>query len=339
MTTFIRSSYAENQKLALKCRELWGIADKNRPDLIRVLEEEFPRHYPGFTLLVVPRSELNGADGSADRGALTITLAQDIYDGAKALKSSALYAVAEEIGHFVHQHEGVRYRRFGVARRTENSEKRAHEREAKQFAALLLAPTALIRDCKTTDEILDIVSLTKPAATIRLQEIEAERRYERASHRSATRAVALNNDGMRADPSQVSSMFDDTVNFVAPSRDALAIVNVEQRNSGVCIINGWDSLGRFKNVEIRGPQKAFQLPFGGAQLLLRHVRGRAVVKVVDFYLTDSGKLQSQKFIEEEKAFGMKLLGITGEPCPECGLPIKADANSKTCECGWTSSTT
>lgn len=335
MASYTRSTYRQNQKVALECRALWGIGDKTRPDLIRVIETEFPKLYPGFKLIVAPRAELNGSEGSADRTNNTITLAHDVYNGAKALKSSSLYAVAEEMGHFAHKHKGTRHRRSGALRNAGDFDTGVYEREARQFASLLLAPTHLIRECNTVDEILDVAPLTRPAAAIRLDELKSEERSEQAKNHevrpitSEERIVALKTPS----DAKVTKLYDEIIEAQAPSPNALAIVEIQQSSLSRCIVSGHVPRGRVKNVEVVGPEKHRLLPFTGPQLLIKRLRGNAFVKVVGWQEEPGSDFQTP-----ETAF-CRLNGYDGSKCPECGnRTVRVDGNCKTCRCGWTSST-
>src|SRR6266436_6879957 len=100
------------------------------------------------------------------------------------------FSVAHEIAHVVLKHEGVRFR---------HAERKAYERanptiwrderEAEQFAALLLAPTHLAEQCKIASELQKRFGLSSDASEIRIKEIEAHIRRKNNEIRPLTSKV------------------------------------------------------------------------------------------------------------------------------------------------------
>jgi hypothetical protein len=163
----------ELEFIAIQFRNALGMTDVEYIDLTIVLEK-MKDLFGGFNYQRVPAAKLHSSRGMYDPDTGLMEIPENVFAGMESGVSHHRFSVAHEISHVVLKHQGVRFR---------HAKRKAYEkvdgavwrdeREAEKFAAILLAPTHLAIKCKNVEELQSTFGLSRPAAEIRNQEIEA----------------------------------------------------------------------------------------------------------------------------------------------------------------------
>jgi Zn-dependent peptidase ImmA (M78 family) len=120
----------------------------------------------------------------------TMKIPNSIFWGMRNRIPYCRFSVAHEIAHAILGHGGIRFRHAEKrAYEKANPDIRRDEREAEQFAAILLAPTHLAKKCKSIEEVKERFGLSDRAAEIRAKEIEAHLRREKGEKPALTQKV------------------------------------------------------------------------------------------------------------------------------------------------------
>jgi Zn-dependent peptidase ImmA (M78 family) len=155
-------------------RQALGVPmDCQAPDIITLLENELPKLFGHFALVVKEDSKMRGAEGYTEFDPPKIVLAESTYLDASQFGGRGRWTAAHELGHLV-QHESAvpmdrapsRYSRMKELPRYASA-----EWQANAFAAAFLLPEWLVRDFANSSEVADFFSVSRKAAEIRLDEL------------------------------------------------------------------------------------------------------------------------------------------------------------------------
>jgi Zn-dependent peptidase ImmA (M78 family) len=143
------------------------------PDVLALLENELPKLFGHFALIVREDASMGGAEGYTEFDPPRIVLAENTYLDASRSGGRGRWTAAHELGHLV-QHESAvpldrapsRYSRMKELPRYASA-----EWQANAFAAAFLMPEWLVRDFRTPSELVDFFSVSRKAAEIRLEEL------------------------------------------------------------------------------------------------------------------------------------------------------------------------
>lgn len=167
--------FTEIEEQARRLRQRVGIDELMCPDLIDIFQK-LPEVFPGLRLVPVSNDELPHCEAEADCVRKVISVRQSVYDACLEGEPRARMTLAHELGHIALGHTGIRYRKTGEMYRGPVDRRVRHEEsEAKQFAAVFLAPTYLARECKSIEEIGEKFGISDEAANIRFGQVAEAR--------------------------------------------------------------------------------------------------------------------------------------------------------------------
>jgi Zn-dependent peptidase ImmA (M78 family) len=145
-------------------------------DIVKVLVSEIsctfsPLH--GWKLVERPDDEMPDEEGYADFTTKELVFRRSVLVGAKSGHNRCRMTVAHEMGHVVLEHQHGRLRRmqegnkeFKFGRKQESA-----EWQARYFAAVLLMPRDLVKECSTATELSSKCEVSLQAAEIRFDEV------------------------------------------------------------------------------------------------------------------------------------------------------------------------
>lgn len=152
-------------------------------DVVDAVENRLPKIFPGLRLIRVSDEQLPHAEAEANSSTNTILIRESTYQHAKSWQPRARLIVIEEVCHIALGHTGPRYRRHATQGKIYSQSERRDEHEARQLAALLLAPTALAKECSSPEEIAERFYLSDEASVYRWEEVQRFKRLESQTRR------------------------------------------------------------------------------------------------------------------------------------------------------------
>ncbi len=198
--------FTEIEEQARRLRQRVGIDELMCPDLIDIFQR-LSEVFPGLRLVPVPDDELPHCEAEADCFRKVISVRQSVYDACLEGEPRARMTLAHELGHIALGHTGIRYRKpdetycGAVDRR-----RRQEESEAKQFAAVFLAPLYLARECKSADEIGEKFGISEEASNIRFGQVAQAREQASATQRWKSAEKAREQSGEAKNPTDIFSL-------------------------------------------------------------------------------------------------------------------------------------
>lgn len=166
------------EQIATRLRLAAGVSAIRAFDILDVIENRLPAVFPGLKLVRVTDEQLPHAEAEANSSTNTILCRESVYQRAKDWNPRARLILTEEVCHLALGHVGPRYRRHASKSKIFSPTEQRDEREARQLAALVLAPTALAKDCTSQQEVAHQFFLSDEAAEYRWEELERYRRLE-----------------------------------------------------------------------------------------------------------------------------------------------------------------
>lgn len=152
------------ESMAEKFREILGLTNALRIDVISILENALPIIDTEFYLDIVPDKELD-AHARAYPEDHTIKIRESIYDGARRGNGRDRFTIVHEIFHFIwHDSEGISLARNPEAVKLYENP----EWQADVFAGAFLMPSRLIRG-KSVSEVMEECGVSKSAARCQLK--------------------------------------------------------------------------------------------------------------------------------------------------------------------------
>ncbi len=173
----------ELDQIAARIRRAVGLEAVGTFDVIDVAEDRLPAIFPGLKLIRVPDDQLPHAEAEANASTNTIIIRESIYQKAKDWNPRARMIVMEEVCHIALGHNGPRFRRHPTQGAICGPTEKRDEHEARQLAALLLAPTSLAKDCASAEEIAERFYLSAEASEYRWDEAQRAKRRETQTKR------------------------------------------------------------------------------------------------------------------------------------------------------------
>lgn len=227
---------AELKRLALWLREQLHIRDILHLNLLQVLEM-MKVHFPDFDYKRVRDSEVENAEGLYDSALSYLPIPDSLFEGLSRNDPRDRFTCAHEIGHWVLNHEGRRFRRLqrkAYERSTPNI--RRNEREAEKFAAFFLAPDHLARSFDSISEFRSRFGLSRRAAEIRKNELDADARREKGELRPLPNSIINFLEQARAKGYRVTSLPPEPQRPSRPEKKELEtrFAKVEEENE-ICI--------------------------------------------------------------------------------------------------------
>jgi hypothetical protein len=171
-------NFDELEQVAARIRRGVGLESIGTFDVIEVAEQRLPNIYPGLKLIRVSDEQLPHAEAEANSSTNTILIRESTYQQAKNWNPRARLIVMEEVCHIALGHIGPRYRRHPTRGKIHCPEEKRDEHEARQLAALLLAPTALAKECSSPEDIAGRFHLSGEASDYRWEEVQRSMRRE-----------------------------------------------------------------------------------------------------------------------------------------------------------------
>jgi hypothetical protein len=168
----------ELEQIAARVRCSAGLESVGTFDVIEVVEQRLLKIFPGLKLIRVSDEQLPHAEAEANSSTNTILIRENTYQQAKDWQPRARLIVMEEVCHIALGHTGPRYRRHPSQGTIYCRTEKRDEHEARQLAALLIAPTALAKHCSSPDEISERFFLSREAAEYRWGEVQRAIRRE-----------------------------------------------------------------------------------------------------------------------------------------------------------------
>ncbi|RWF76079.1 MAG: ImmA/IrrE family metallo-endopeptidase [Mesorhizobium sp.] len=167
-------SRAEIEILAAAWRQALRIPTAcQAPDMVSVLENEMPRLFGDFALVVKDDYQMDEAEGYTEFDPPRIVLSTTSYQSAANFEGRGRWTAAHELGHLVLHKSAVPLDR-APGRYSQMKELPAYasaEWQANAFAAAFLMPEILIRDFSDIPEIMAFFSVSRTAAENRLKNL------------------------------------------------------------------------------------------------------------------------------------------------------------------------
>lgn len=201
-----RYEVEELKRLTLRLRQHLGMKDVLHLDMLGVLET-MKTLIPGFDYKRVSDSEVKDGEGLYDSELPYLPIPDATFEALRRNEPRARFTCAHEIGHWVLDHEGQRFRRperKAYERSTPNI--RRDEREAEQFAAFFLAPDHLAESFSTINDLQTRFGLSRRAAEIRKGELDADARRKKGELRPLPNSIIDFLEQARAKGYKVTSL-------------------------------------------------------------------------------------------------------------------------------------
>jgi len=171
-------SIDELEQIAGRIRRGIGMEAVGTFDVIDVIENRLPAIFPGLKFIRVPDEQLPHAEAEANASTNTILIRESNYQKAKDWNPRVRLIVMEEFCHIALGHKGPRFRRHATQAKMFGKAEKRDEHEARQLAALLLAPTIQAKECSRPEEISERFCISGEASEYRWAEVQRARRLE-----------------------------------------------------------------------------------------------------------------------------------------------------------------
>jgi len=196
----------ELKQIALWLREQIRMRDTRHLNMVEVLDR-MRNCIPGFDYRRVQDSDVEKAEGLYDSALSYLPIPDSMFEALIRNGPRARFTCAHEIGHWVLEHEGRRFRRLqrkAYERSTPNI--RRNEREAESFAAFFLAPDHLTSASDSISDLQRKFGLSRRAAEIRKSELEADARRAKGERRPLPNSIVDFLEQARAKGYRVTSL-------------------------------------------------------------------------------------------------------------------------------------
>lgn len=162
----------EMEARAKALRRSLGLEDVPIMDMMTVLCK-LKHIYRGFNYSRVVDHEMPHEEAQWDAFGQVIRMRESVFCGMQRGESRARMTVAHEIAHLYLKHEGIRNRSItkSISEITVSQVKK-EEHEAKRFAAVFLAPSHLIDDIMTPEDIARKFNISLSSAILRRDEVD-----------------------------------------------------------------------------------------------------------------------------------------------------------------------
>jgi hypothetical protein len=170
-----RRNLTELESIAARLRRAAGFEAVRTIDVLSFIEN-LVVIFPGLKLVRVPDEQLSYARAEANSATNTILIRETIYQKIRAWNAAARFILIEELCHIALGHVGPRYRRDTSNTKIFSPSEQRDEREARQLAALILAPTKFATECNSPEMLAAQFILGTTASEIRWSEVQADQR-------------------------------------------------------------------------------------------------------------------------------------------------------------------
>ncbi|MGM4885633.1 ImmA/IrrE family metallo-endopeptidase [Tardiphaga sp. 20_F10_N6_6] len=168
-------------QIAQRARLIRKFLDIHDRPTINVLHlfEALSKIFPRLKLRIVPDSHLLEAEARAYPNEWLIKLRHGVREGLLRGEARSRWTFMHELGHVLMQHPGKPFRK-------KLEEKNATiEQQAHIFAAEFLAPTDLVQDCNSVEQVRKRFGLSSPAARRRFSEVKLDNKTIGAQEQQA----------------------------------------------------------------------------------------------------------------------------------------------------------
>lgn len=135
--------------------------------VVEFIEFVLPRAYDDFVLELVDDHEMPGMEGATWPDQKHMKLPRTVYERAAAGEGRARFTMAHELGHLF-LHAGIPFARSSPTGGTIAAYE-CSEWQANEFAAAILMPASLVRECGSIRDIMERFGVSKAAAENRLK--------------------------------------------------------------------------------------------------------------------------------------------------------------------------
>ena len=167
-------SNQEIEEKAYAWREALGIpAFCECPDIVSIIENEFPKLDPSFALIVEAACALDNVEAYTAFDPPKIVVRENVYVAARSMDGRARWTFAHELGHLVLHHTAVPLHRAPEKYRSIAGVKpfASAEKQADKFAASFLMPAWIASEYSEPAELARSCGVSYLAAKIRLEKI------------------------------------------------------------------------------------------------------------------------------------------------------------------------
>lgn len=330
------NTFEELSQFSFRLRTRWKI-NSARPDLMRILREEFPKDFPEFQLAIIPDDTPHDVMAFCDRVTNTIGIRQYIEDANSKGNDHAMNILGEEIAHYVLRHPGRLFRKTDDVRARSFVIVGLREREAKLLYAMILAPEQLAENCSSDLELVKKYGLEPETAQIYFEELTAYRRRQAAS-KPKSALLTVVQLGKQADTKTAPAKR--KFEFKAPKNGLIAVVAIEMDSkTSRCVADvpakdrGWVS------IDFEGERTVYQFATPDNVMYVQQRRGKFYhVRFLHWHDPNNNTVW-ERDVRSDPTIAREL-GYSGETCQgDCrSLEVIRDGNCLTCNvCGWTTS--
>lgn len=166
------------KKLRQIAEKFWGNGMKAPFPIVEVLDVQISKHMGDrYTFAVLDEDLMGDSHGLTEPDQLVVLIRRDVYDGANRGVGRDRFTMAHELGHLI-LHGGGRYleRPAPGASPLPPTHKKYEDSEwqANVFAAELLMPVQLVRECSSAMELSVRAAVSMDAAEVRIRSLREE---------------------------------------------------------------------------------------------------------------------------------------------------------------------
>jgi len=142
--------------------------------VVDYVEFILPQVFEDFVLEIVEDKEMPGMEGATWPDRMRMQLPRSVYERAAANDGRSRFTMSHELGHLL-LHRGIPFARemrsseFGESKVSDIATFECSEWQANEFAAALLMPASLVRECPSVRDVMERFSVSKAAAEARLK--------------------------------------------------------------------------------------------------------------------------------------------------------------------------
>jgi Zn-dependent peptidase ImmA (M78 family) len=158
------------EDLADAIRKMFGLEDETFFPVVAFVEKGLPHLVEGLVFDIVDAQTMGARMGAVNPLTREFLIREDVYDGAVLHHPRHRFTLSHEAGHAV-MHIGTLNR---MAPSASVATYRDPEWQANSFAAALLMPRGLVRQCKSVEEIMRRFGVSKESAELRVKTLKLE---------------------------------------------------------------------------------------------------------------------------------------------------------------------
>lgn len=226
-----RYDVGELKRLALWLRQQLRMKDILHLNMLEVLEA-MKNLFPDFDYKRVKDGEVENGEGLYNSELPYLSIPDNIFEALKRNEPRARFTCAHEIGHWILDHEGRRFRRPQRQRKAyerSTPQIRRDEREAEKFAAFFLAPDHLADTFSSIRDLRSRFGLSRRAAEIRKTELDADARRKKGELKPLPNSIIDFLEQARAKGYKVTSLPDKSER--TPAKEARSSETIKSPSS------------------------------------------------------------------------------------------------------------